>query len=173
MGGLVTKEESIEERVERHLTVRELRAEIKSLKEDNNELRRLLAQPKLTRGSGDAVASIVSSEAVDAFVEKLLEDPTTNMAVVPDFMERPLERKMVLYLLGAIAHTLDSAKIQLMGHNIVLRMEPTPPVAPEVNVVPEVLALSIESDALNKSFEASAVNISAKEKEEDVAASRD
>lgn len=119
---------NIDQRIDLHLTVRELQAEIKSLKEDNdllrNELKSHLAM-KTTKAVDDVKQrSVVSSEVVNVFVEQLLSDPTVNVGFVPDMIERPLERKMMLAILGAIGHLLDSASVEVMGHEILLCLQP-------------------------------------------------
>ena len=38
-------------------------------------------------------------DAVNSFVEQLLSDPTVNIGFVPDMIERPLARKMMLTIL--------------------------------------------------------------------------
>ena len=125
MGNARSFDERVAISVEHQLAIRALQNEIESLKQDNDELRRSLrANRDVTTKAADK--SVVSSTAIDEFVEGLLADPETNVAYVPDMIERPLERKMLLVLMKSVAQLVDSASIQFMGHEIVLEMRPVP-----------------------------------------------
>jgi hypothetical protein len=129
--------------VDRAMEIRRLHDEVESLKDDNNQLRRDLmellngsrvrsrgASRGLGGGGGGGgggareEASQVSVARVDAFVEGLLADPETNLGFVPDFIERPAQRHMLLFLLKAIGHAVDTTTIEFMGHEIILQMRP-------------------------------------------------
>jgi hypothetical protein len=129
---------NIGERVERALEIRQLKEEIESLKQDNNELRREMMRElnkglrlRVRGGPGDGddgdgkrAPSEVSVLEVDNFVDKLLADPATNLGMVPDFIERPAQRTTLLFVLKAIAHAIDTSSVELLGHEIIMRMQP-------------------------------------------------
>ena len=125
MGNARSFDERVAISVEHQLAIRALQNEIQSLKQDNDDLRnKLRAYRDVTTKAADK--SVVSSTAIDEFVEGLLADPETNVAYVPDMIERPLERKMLLVLMKSVAQLVDSASIKFMGHEIVLEMRPVP-----------------------------------------------
>lgn len=68
--------------------------------------------------------SVVSEQAVAAFVNGLLDDSATNLPFVPDAIERHLEQRTLLLLLNALAHGLASAQIEFMGHKVEMRLVP-------------------------------------------------
>jgi hypothetical protein len=72
--------------------------------------------------------SEISSAQIEMFVDKMMADPKSNFGYVPDFIEKPLEVKTITHLLNAIGHTIDSARIEFMGHEIVMRVQPVAPV---------------------------------------------
>lgn len=143
----------IEMHVDRALRIRELEKEIESLKSDNNALRRELTEhhARATR-TNEKQHSEISVAQVDAFVDALIADPATNVAYIPDAIERPLERKMLLYVLNALAHVVDSAQINFMGHELLLRLQPLPPVAPvpPVKAVVGIVAGAREAEAYSE-----------------------
>lgn len=125
MGNARSFDERVAISVEHQLAIHALQNEIQSLKQDNDELRnKLRSNRDVSKATNVVVKSVVSSTAIDEFVEGLLADPETNVAYVPDMIERPLERKMLLVLMKSVAQLVDSASIKFMGHEIVLEMRP-------------------------------------------------
>lgn len=108
----------------------QLQLEIDSLKADNRDLR-LELRGLLNRPRGGPEKSVVSPSVVNDFVETLLADPNVNMTLLPDAIERTLERKMLLALLTAVGHAVDSTSIELLGHQVTLSLQPKPANAPE------------------------------------------
>lgn len=119
---------SLDVKIDLHLTIRELQNEIKSLKEDNDSLRQTITKTIKSAEqrsiASEKVVSVVSQAAIDEFVEALLADPESNIAYVPDMIERPMEKKMLLVLIKAIGQLVDSASIKFMGHEIVMHLKP-------------------------------------------------
>lgn len=157
MGGLLSTE-TLDERIDNILTIRQLKAEIESLKADNNALRKEM-MTELNRSASRDVAeskqpSVVSQAAIDLFVETLLANPTTNLGMVPDFIERPGERQVFGYLLGALAKVFDSAKIELVGHEVLMHMRPKQTESPERQLH---FRRSEELAKLSTAFDSSAV----------------
>lgn len=124
--------------VDRALRIRDLENEVASLKQDNNQLRRelmLKLRQQLNQRSRDCdlttkQPSEISSAQIEMFVDKMMADPKSNLGYVPDFIEKPLEVKTITHLLNAIGHTIDSARIEFMGHEIVMRVQPVAISAP-------------------------------------------
>ncbi len=120
------KVREIEEHVDRALRIKELEREVMSLKEDNNSLRRDLSRhvslPKVSAPSEKK--SVISAAQINAFIEKLMADPETNLSYVPDILERPMEQKTLMYIMNALAHTVDSADICFLGHQLIMKLQP-------------------------------------------------
>lgn len=118
----------IEVHVDRALRVKELENMVSELKLDNNNLRAELMQKfrqqENQRSTDVKKVSEVSSAQIAVFVDNMLATPESNLSYVPDFIERPLEVRTITYLLNAMAHTIDSAKLEFMGHEIVMRIQP-------------------------------------------------
>lgn len=125
---------SVRERVALSLEVEQLKAEVESLKCDNSGLRKELRKKHRTRTRSGKTPSEVAPEKVDAFVDGLLADPDTNLTFVPDMIERPAQRTMLLFLLKSIAHAVDTSAIEFMGHEIVMRMQPKVMVEPDTDI---------------------------------------
>ena len=131
MGGVFSSNSNnhLDAQIDRSLRIRRLEYEVESLKADNNELRREmmreLNRPAINRrGAAEEKLSEVSRLEVDRFVDGLLADPDTNMAAIPDFIEGPAQKTMLMFLLKAVAHAVDTSAIEFMGHEILLRMQP-------------------------------------------------
>ena len=118
---------SIETHVDRALRIRDLEAEVETLKNENAQLRREITRELKTRSRnrGPRTKSEVSMLKIEAIVDQMLLDPETNLGWVPDAMERPLLRKSLMYMLKAVSHTTDTSSIKFLGHEIVMRMQPT------------------------------------------------
>lgn len=158
-----TRTETLDERIENILTIRQLRAEIESLKADNNALRKEMmnginrSRTREASLDGEKQPSVVSQAAIDMFVEGLLANATTNLSMVPDFIERPAQRQVFGYLLGALARVFDSAKIEFVGHEVLMHMRPKP-ITEENEILHQERARRTEElTKLSAAFDSSAV----------------
>lgn len=125
---------TVRHQIDDTLRIRDLEASVKELKAENNGLRREIMASLRQRSkdlNGLPQSSEISSAQVELFVEKLMNNPETNLGYVPDFLERPMEVKTITYLLNALAHTIDSSHIEFMGHEVVMRLQPSTLVALE------------------------------------------
>ncbi|HMP32243.1 MAG TPA: hypothetical protein PKD85_21730 [Saprospiraceae bacterium] len=68
--------------------------------------------------------SIISDKAIGAFVQKLIDDPNTNIYGFPDKMEKALYNKLLKTILHAVAHISDESAILLFGHRIRIVIQP-------------------------------------------------
>lgn len=115
--------------VEHTLHVKQLQSEIEALKKDNDILRHEILRTINSNNTVNRDASVVSTVSVariDEIVQKLLDDPNTNLSFVPDAIERHMSRNSLLFVLTALARATDSAKIELLGHEWTLTMRPIP-----------------------------------------------
>ena len=60
----------------------------------------------------------ISGSAIDQFVEKLLNDPETNIHLIPDSFERRIYKNCITLVLKGIEKSLESVKIDLFNHQI-------------------------------------------------------
>ena len=113
------------ERISQEVEAQLLRKEIESLKRDNDHIREMLKRELRTpQVRLPQPNSTVSLEVVDEIVEEMLSDPNSNLPFVPDFVERQMLQKAVLYMLSALAKAVDSSNVETMGHEVVMSMRP-------------------------------------------------
>jgi hypothetical protein len=74
--------------------------------------------------SNKSIASNISQEQIDIFVERLLNDSNVNIKYLPDFVERQLYRNMFTIFLGVIQNLSDTTEIKFLGHKMTLHMIP-------------------------------------------------
>ena len=77
------------------------------------------------RGSDARVTlSEVSRTQISAFVSNMLKDPQQNVWVVPDRVEGALYESAIQIAVGAIAHLLESTRVELLGHEVRFVLSP-------------------------------------------------
>lgn len=158
------------ERISREVEAQLLRKEITSLKHDNDSLRNMLKH-EIRRSQKDRCSvdpptkSVVSTEIANEIVEEMLADPNSNLPFVPDFLERQMEQKAILYLLSSLARAVDSTNIEILGHEIIMTMRPKQD-EPKKRSTKPISCSESESGSgsltreIRKSFEESTFNIS-------------
>lgn len=144
-----------------------LQAEIDSLKRDNDslramlkeEMRRCIIQERNSSISNQesSSASVVSIDIAHQIVDQLLADPASNLSFVPDFLERPMTEKAIVYLLKALAAFVDSTNIETMGHEISLRMKPIEPTRRNKSI--STSSSESGSGSLKRQFESTSVSL--------------
>lgn len=70
--------------------------------------------------------SQVSEEAIDAFVQKILDDPELNIYLLPDAVEGAIYRNILRITLRSVAKMFDSFSVKVIGHQLRVVMEPVP-----------------------------------------------
>jgi len=66
----------------------------------------------------------LSDAAVRRIVDAFLRNPDVNQTYLPDAIERRLYYNMIKLFLGVLSESLKHAKVELLGHQIVLHMDP-------------------------------------------------
>ena len=114
------------EQFEANAEIYRLKKELDIMKAENANLKKEvdIQHKAAVRGLGDKLPSYISGVKIDEFVTKLMADPDTNIAMIPDFIERPAQRNFFFYLMKTFAHTLDSGSVSVLGHKITFHMEP-------------------------------------------------
>lgn len=92
---------------------------------NNEEFENLKKKHEALLGrSADIPKSVISDEAIGSFVQKLIDDPDTNIYGFPDRMEKALYNKLLKTILHAVAHISDESAILLFGHRIRIMIQP-------------------------------------------------
>jgi hypothetical protein len=156
MGAWVSSSSVTKMEVEHQLQVRQLQSEIDSLKRDNDTLRKdilthLAVAPRgqdFDNGNTNN-QSQVSVAHVEQFVQSWLDNPNTNLSFVPDAIERPMLRNLLVFFLHGIGQTVQTTRIELVNHEIVSVLRPVTALAPEPksSQIPSVVNISGEFDA--------------------------
>jgi hypothetical protein len=93
--------------------------------ENNEEFENLKKKHEALLGrSSDIPKSVISDKAIGSFVQKLIDDPDTNIYGFPDRMEKALYNKLLKTILHAVAHVSDESAILLFGHRIRIMIQP-------------------------------------------------
>lgn len=134
-----SRDRHIRQVVNDELEAERLRREVNALKQDNNALRREMQRHLNTRAGNRGAhvpnqKSEISGARIDQVVDEMLANPETNFAMIPDMIERPALKSAMTYLLGSMAYGMDTALIQVWGHEFVGRWRPVqettaPPIA--------------------------------------------
>ena len=98
MGGWWSQNEEIEK----------LKKEIEELKQTQNQNNK----PKSTDTK-------ISRESLIQWVNNQLSDPTTNITLMPDFVERRLKVQIFEMILNMFDYILETTKVEFMGQKIV------------------------------------------------------
>lgn len=81
------------------------------------------------------ISESFSEDKIDAFVDKLLENQSINMSLMPDYIEKQLYKNVFSICLGILDTVLDTVKIEFMGHKIVIDLSPDVPVNDDVEAI--------------------------------------
>lgn len=66
----------------------------------------------------------LNNDAIDDFVEELLNDPETNIYLLPDAIERPLYANLLKLMFHSLEKAVKSFKVDFIGHEIKIVFEP-------------------------------------------------
>ena len=91
----------------------------------NEEIDKIKKEKKVTFNLPEDVKhSQISIENIDKFINELLNDKNVNIKYIPDQAERKIYKNVFLLLIRIIDHTIKSSKIQFLGHEITLTLNP-------------------------------------------------
>jgi hypothetical protein len=68
----------------------------------------------------------LSFDAIDAIVEDFMNDKAINQKWIPDFVERVIYKNVLRLVVGLFAQILETTSVSLMGHRVVLDVQPDP-----------------------------------------------
>lgn len=73
----------------------------------------------------DLETAFISTEKIDQFVEELLADNKTNIGLIPDFIERKLDRRILILVLGVIVKFIKTTSVEVAdGRRLTLTLKP-------------------------------------------------
>lgn len=94
--------------------------DIEKLQKELAMLREQLKAERAERAK-EVFRSSISQEQVEIFAEKVLDK--VNMKYVPDSVELSMYKNLIRMFLEVFKETLETIKIDLMGHEIRLKIE--------------------------------------------------
>ena len=60
----------------------------------------------------------IDKKMIKLTVQKMLDNPNVNTGILPDKIEGKLYENMISFLLGLLKESLDTTKIEFLGHEI-------------------------------------------------------
>lgn len=66
----------------------------------------------------------ISNQAIERFVNELLEDPNINIDLIPDAIERPLYANTLKVILSIVQKMFNNTNLDLIGHEVKIHMQP-------------------------------------------------
>lgn len=102
----------------------------KELERVRGEYHKLQTSIQTQQGKREIVLreqSQISEEAIESFVQKILEDPELNIYLLPDAVEGAIYRNIIRIALRSMAKMFDGFSVNMIGHQLRVVMEPVPP----------------------------------------------
>lgn len=75
---------------------------------------------------GETNINEISEQKINEIVEEFLSDDKINITLLPDIVEKQIYRNVISLALELLRKTLETAKIEFMGHNITFNVHPSP-----------------------------------------------
>lgn len=66
----------------------------------------------------------ISNSNIESFVDDVLADPSVNISLLPDAIERPLYTNLIKIVLNVLQKTLAGIKLDLVNHELSLEINP-------------------------------------------------
>ena len=107
-----------------------LEGEIDRLRQDNEFIKskyeRLLSNIREEKDLRREISNVsnISNEAIDRFVQSLIDDPNTNIYGLPDRAEKLLYRNTLRLVLGSMEKIFDNTGIEFVGHRLKVTIQP-------------------------------------------------
>jgi hypothetical protein len=72
--------------------------------------------------------SFISVEQIEHFVDNMLANQATNIGWIPDFIEKKLDRRILMLVFGTLANVFNTSYLELAdNHKLTITMKPAPP----------------------------------------------
>jgi len=67
---------------------------------------------------------LASEKNIDEYIQKILDNPDTNVNWMPDIVEKKIYKNIALIALNALETTIENSDIKFLGHRIKFVMDP-------------------------------------------------
>lgn len=114
----------IDERLKNNANQDELEKKYETLRVEYESLKREYKKLLSSSTEVDVVQSKISEEAVQKFVQNILNNPNTNIYMIPDAIESSVYKSTLLAVLHSLSHLADNSHISFMGHRIQISIIP-------------------------------------------------
>lgn len=122
--GLFASKSRSEEQLDELMRRNEALLRINALLE--KRLAELSHQTTGVTGTGERkVMDIRNNPQLMCYIEQILQDPACNIKYLPDAVERHMYRTIFQSVIGLLDKVVSSSKIELLGHEITLSMNPS------------------------------------------------
>lgn len=109
--------------IEQQLEITELKKQIESLKENQNIRFNGINSKTINKDNNEISDSGISEQKLEAFIETLINDNTINIKYLPDHVEKAIYRNIFRILIGLIKSTLESTTLNIIGHNVDIKVK--------------------------------------------------
>jgi hypothetical protein len=94
-----------------------------SKKKENILLKKEISELRLQKEKAEA-KRLLSKRNIDDFVSTLIKDEDVNIAFLPDIVEKQIYINTLSILLHLVEHVLTDTKVEFLGHEISIRVNP-------------------------------------------------
>ena len=98
----------------------ELKKQIKYLKSVLQEKRK--EKPRLKK-VGMKIETPISKEAIENYVDKILENEDMNISYLPDFVEKKIYENIFSILLNLLDDIMENIQINILNHKLVFDIQ--------------------------------------------------
>lgn len=98
----------------------ELRKQVKYLKDVLNDKKK--EKPRLKK-VGMKLETPISKEAIEKYVEKILENKDMNISYLPDFVEKKIYENVFSITLNLLDDIMENIQINILNHKLVFDIQ--------------------------------------------------
>lgn len=105
--------------------IKELKNKLKYINHQNDELENNNSQllKGITDNDNRNIQSIISKTKIAEYVDEILKNDTLNLERVPDWIEKPIYKNVLLIVLHIIDKISKEATVELFGHKMRIVMQ--------------------------------------------------
>lgn len=125
---IMLNESFVDNKIQVELLTKEINNKNREIERIRNEYERLFEKYKIIKTQkeddheeNDHKESEVNINAIDKFVEDILQDPNTNIYGIPDFIEREMYKRVGKTILVSLEKIIENVSFDVMGHTIQYR----------------------------------------------------
>jgi len=103
--------------------IKDLKNKIKFINEQNEKLESQLLQEFDNPVDNFEIQSVISRTKISKFVDELLRTDTLNLDKIPDWIEKPIYKNVIVIVMHIIDKMAKETSIDLFGHKMRLIMQ--------------------------------------------------